>query len=399
MSNNKKEIRNQSDSIAKSSNAQYDQFTNDTTNARNQSDSNSKALRNNLLNIYGGAGGGSMGSAPSNGMRPNVGGNMDARTRGGMPSIGDAIPRNGALPTQPDTGGPNRPQELNTFMGDVKPNSKGWYDLPDDGGFQGAAGGDYGKSKEGYSKFADTGGKEDFAEAEGGYRQFANTGGVDATALRHRATAVIPNFFSNYKNQAAKRANTQGGYSPGFDQQQAEMGRMAGREGFAASRQVEGDIADKTQQGMEFGISGLGNIAGQVSGNKLTGLAGLKGIGDSEQSNNQYNAGLNESRNARNLSAQMHLNDNAQSGRIESARGIQGVFANDRTDTANANTNILQSLQGKSASELEALRIKLGAKGDGVPWRQIIAGAAGIGVGAFGGPAAGLAAYGAVNRA
>ncbi len=110
----------------------------------------------------------------------------------------------------------------------------------------------------------------DTGSARAGYEDFARGGGVDATAMR-RANTIIPSFYDAYRSSAQRRANTQGGYSPGFDAQQAELGRQAGREGFNASRQTEGDIARLTQSG------------------RLAGLSGLMGLGGMETQNNQFN--------------------------------------------------------------------------------------------------------------
>src|ERR1044072_8533730 len=109
----------------------------------------------------------------------------------------------------------------------MMPNEKGWFDLPSGGG-----GGDYSQAEGGYSKLAETGGvnRADFDPSLNSYQDFIKTGGVDPTALRQRATAIIPSFYEAYKRNAQNRASIQGGFAPGFDEQMAEIGRQQGRE-------------------------------------------------------------------------------------------------------------------------------------------------------------------------
>lgn len=279
---------------------------------------------------------------------------------------------------------------LNSMM-NVNPNSSGWFDLPQDeynfSGVGHASGGDFSKAKDTYGMFADTGNAGDFEEALGGYRDFAGSGGVDATALRRRSTAQIPTFYNQYKQAAQRRSNVQGGYSPGFDAQQAELGRQAGREGFEASRQVEGDIAEMTQRGRMFGISGMGDIAGRISGNRLSGAGGLTDIGGYEQSNNQFNAGIDqfnagmgENINARRQGQQMDLAKMFQSGNQYSAAGRRGVYDADREDLAGASGRQLAGIGGLSQDQLQRLYYQLAKKNSNkIDWSKW----AGMGAGAL----------------
>lgn len=136
----------------------------------------------------------------------------------------------------------------------------------------------------------------DTGSARGTYEDFSRTGGVDATALRRRATAQIPAFYDQYKQSAQRRANVQGGYSPGFDAQQAEIARQAGREGFNASRQVEGDIAQMVQQGRLAGASGLMGLGGMETDlnkfNTSGAFSAAEGNANRRQSAGQFDAGL-----------------------------------------------------------------------------------------------------------
>lgn len=292
----------------------------------------------------------------------------------------------------------NRYTNNNNFMpSGMTPNSSGWFNLPDEGPVGYAAGGDYSGAKAGFNKFAETGGvnRGDFDESIGSFRNFISNGGLgegEANALRARATAAVPSFYNNYKQSLQRRANTQGGYSPGFDAQMAEIGRQAGREGFNASRQVEGDIAEKTIQGRQFGTSGLAQLMSAITGmeqsGKLAGLSGLKGIGDSEQSNSQFNAGLGESRRARNQGAQLDLARMYQSGGQANASGLQSLRNSQDGDVGQGLQAWLSGQNAASGNSLQNIMARLGIKDrswiDLLP--QLLGGASGIVSGFAGGP-------------
>ena len=233
----------------------------------------------------------------------------------------------------------------------MAPNSSGFFSAPP--GIQ-SAGGDFGSAKTGYQKLADTGGvnRADFDPALDSYKEFMKTGGVSegaADVLRQRALGQVPAFYNQYKNSLARRQNVQGGYSPGFDAQQEEIGREAGRQGFQASRQVEGDILDRRLQGAEFGTSGYGNLMSDITGReqtgKIAGLGGLTNIGGMEQQNSQFNAGqMND--------FQRQMIDAYQRGGITNAAGLAGVHAQDVGQYQNARSGLLQGIGGQGAQNL-----------------------------------------------
>jgi hypothetical protein len=230
----------------------------------------------------------------------------------------------------------------------MAPNSNGFFDTS---GAATSAGGDFSGAKAGYDEASKTGliNRGDFTPALEGYKGFMANGGVNADALRHRATAQIPDFYNAYKSNLARRQNVQGGYSPGFDAQTEEIGRQAGREGFNASRQVEGDIADKTQQGMEFGVSGYGNLASNIAGmeqsGRLAGMGGLTQIGGLEAENNRFNAGEKNT-------LQRQLLDAYQRGGITNAQGMSDVMHSDIGQYQNANSNQLAGMGGQANTNL-----------------------------------------------
>jgi hypothetical protein len=249
----------------------------------------------------------------------------------------------------------------NNFMpSGMTPNASGWFNLPDVGG----GGGDFGAAKSGYQNFANTGGinRGDWDPALGSYKNFINTGGLgesDKEALRARATSMIPSFYDAYKRNAERRSNVQGGYSPGFDAQMAELGRAKAREGFNASRQVEGDILDRVLQGKQFGTSGYGNLASTIAGmeqsGKLAGLGGLKDIAGTE-------ASLGEARAGRNLSAQMGLAEMFQRGGLASAEGLSNLYRSAPGDVGQNMQAWLEAMRGKTGNELGNIGTRTGIK-------------------------------------
>lgn len=345
---------------------------------------------------------------------PSIGGSYNPVEAGG-PTVQGGTSQGGADFSLKGSSNPNPGAELSSSTGD------GWFNLPG-GGYQGDSylgsgasylsgigSPDFGAAKAGYQKFADTGGinRGDWADAQAGYKDFAGGGGVDARALRERATAQIPAFYQNFKQSAQRRANVQGGYSPGFDAQQAEMARQAGREGFQASRQVEGDIADKVQAGREFGIAGQGNLATTIAGmeqsGKLSGLGGLTSIAGQEGSLGLQRAGLasgidynraNLAESARrgDMGAQLQLQQMWQQGGQQQNAGLMDLYRSAPGDVGQNMNTYLQGLGGIGGN-LQDNRSWWDKYG------RYVTGAAGAVGGAFvGGPAGAMAGYGLGSR-
>jgi hypothetical protein len=238
----------------------------------------------------------------------------------------------------------SNPQNM---MGGIKPNSSGWYDLPDVGG--------------GGSAFDSTG---DFAKARTGYEDFAATGGIssgDVRNLRDRATSKIPAFYNQVRNDMNRRRSIQGGYSPGFDDAYAESVRAGSRGAYEASRDAEAGIVGMRNQG------------------KMAGLGGLTGIGNAAQQNSIANAGFADSAANRRAQMQMGLlgmqNQNAQFG----ATGLSNLRTQGADNTAIE--NYLQSLGQGDQSGLGYLGARVGNQGNGTDWWQRAMGGIGAGAG------------------
>lgn len=245
----------------------------------------------------------------------------------------------------------------NGFMpAGLAPNANGFFNLPSSGGVSG----DFGAAKEGYQKFADTGGinRGDFDEARGSYSNFIRTGGLgegDKANLRSRVSAQIPAFYKSYADNAKRRQNVQGGYAPGFDAQMAEIGRESARGAANATRLAEADIVDRVQQGKMFGTSGSADLATKINSmeqsGRLSGLGGLESIAGRE-------ASLADSQAGRNQAMQLALLDMYQRGGLESAQGLQSLYNSAPGDVGQSMSGYLQGLGGLSGNNLNNLQTR-----------------------------------------
>lgn len=183
----------------------------------------------------------------------------------------------------------------------------------------------------------------DSGSARGTYEDFSRTGGVDAGALRQRATGQIPAFYQAFKDNARRRSNTQGGYSPGFDAQEAEIGRQAGRAGFQASRDVEGDIADKTMSGRLAGASGLMDLRGMETQNNQFNTSGQfaasEGNANRRQSAGQFDQSLGFDRERL-----------AEDTRRYGIEGLRGLYGDDREDYRANEDTYLRGVGGRQGA-------------------------------------------------
>lgn len=263
----------------------------------------------------------------------------------------------------------------NNFMpGGLSPNSNGWFDLnnmPSMGGGTGIGGSgstisapDFSNVEGGYQDFARNGGvnRGDFAPALDSYKGFMSNGGIgesQADAMRARATAMVPSFYNAYKNNLQRRANVQGGYSPGFDAQSEELGRESARQGFQASRQVEGDIVDKRQQGMEFGTAGYGNLMSDITGKeqsgKLAGLGGLTGIDNARSAASNANAQMNAERSD---AMQKFLMGLYSQGGQQSAQGLQSLYSSAPGNVGQTGGLYLGGLNSRAGNDLNNLQTR-----------------------------------------
>lgn len=193
----------------------------------------------------------------------------------------------------------------------------------------------------------------DTGSARSGYEDFAKTGGVDATALR-RANTIIPSFYRSYSDSAKRRSNTQGGYSPGFDAQQAEIGRQAGRQAFESSRETEGDIARLTTSGRLAGLSGLMGLGGMETQNNQFNTSGAfnaaEGNANRRQGANEFDAGQGLDWARLGQQDRQFGADFGEGQRRFNASGIAGMYGQDQDNYYRNQDNYLRGISGRSGA-------------------------------------------------
>jgi len=251
----------------------------------------------------------------------------------------------------------------------LKPGANGFFDLSSlrsSGGFGGGHAafdptGDYASARKGYQQFADTGGRENFGNSEAAFKGFLNDGGIgegEASVIRSRAADSASSLYNNLKAQNVRRRSVQGGYSPGFDAQQASATREAGRGAAEALRLQEGDIIGRRQQGREFGATGLGNVDSAVQSGKLSGLGGLSNIGESATRNSQFNASLDDAASGRELGFQKDLLDLYSDSGKAGAGGLLNLYNSAPGDVEQLLKYTLGGLNAQSGTNLQNLGLR-----------------------------------------
>jgi hypothetical protein len=201
-------------------------------------------------------------------------------------------------------------------------------------------------------QFGKTGGLDEAAmqrmQGNGYYDEFAKTGGLsdaDKANYRARSTSVIPSLYGQLKDQANRAGMVQGGYGPGTTAMQSRLARQNAGALSDATRGAEADIADRVQQGRQFGVTGMSSTA-QAANALRTGnqLAGMSGAG----------------------ALDMNLANSIQSGREFGTSGTQSIAESNQSfadkqqaaDAAAANANS----SGSSADAKWAAEFGLNSK-------------------------------------
>lgn len=146
------------------------------------------------------------------------------------------------------------------------------------------------ESMGGYRQFANTGGITDEntsrIRGNGVFDEMARTGGVsdlDRANMRSRGIAPVGAFYSNLKNELARRNSVQGGYGAGYTSGASKLARDAAVSGSNAARDTELGISDLVRTGRMQGASALSGaesqLASQINQGKLAGLGGLENLG------------------------------------------------------------------------------------------------------------------------
>lgn len=234
----------------------------------------------------------------------------------------------------------------------------GEYDsaLNDIAGTSGWGGGGY--SSGGGSTVADeltrTGGIDasKFDSALKGYSDFASGGGgLDTNAMRQRANSVIPSFYKNLQNEAARRKMVNP-YAPSYDASAASMSRDAAQQTQNNVRDTDLDISAQVAANRKFGIEGLGSLNTNIQGMTQAGKIAGGGQQISNAGLGLQAAGLNEQAAARKQSGRLQLMGMKQSGKQYGTSGQAGLYSDDASQARGYGQDIYGGIGGNATSNL-----------------------------------------------
>ena len=215
-----------------------------------------------------------------------------------------------------------------------------------------------------YKKFRDTGGitKENVERIRGlgGFDEFAKTGGYSPEAIANikaQALAPIGSFASGTRDELARRAAVQGGYSPGFDAAGRQLQRDASRAIADTSLAANVGIQDRVNQGRMWGLSGVSSteaaLAEMQNRNRLMGLGGEQGIGT--------NLSNISAQDIQNLTQRDLFNiQNSQNMKLAGLGGLGGLYEGSMGRQENAYDRELRSYENSLDRELTRSESALG---------------------------------------
>lgn len=168
----------------------------------------------------------------------------------------------------------------------------------------------------------------EYEQLREGYGKFAETGGFtpeQISAIRARGISPVRSVYANAERNVNRQRALQGGYSPGFGALTARMAREQGQSIADASTNVEASLAGLVQQG------------------KLRGLSGLAGIGEAQ-------AGRQQQMQLANLNNQ--LRTELANAEIAMKTGALDQASKNRIQQLKAQISIANQSAGLRASEL-----------------------------------------------
>jgi len=110
----------------------------------------------------------------------------------------------------------------------------------------------------------------------GGYDEFAKTGGYTPEAIANiKAQAISPigSYATGTRDELARRAAVQGGYTPGFDAAGRQLRRDTARNIADTSLNANVGIQEKVNEGRKWGIGGVAGAESTIGGLRQSGLA------------------------------------------------------------------------------------------------------------------------------
>lgn len=140
-----------------------------------------------------------------------------------------------------------------------------------------------------------------------GYTKFADTGGFtpeDIQNIRQRGTSNIPSFYEAIRNQMAQKANAAGINNASiFSAASGRLTRQQAQAAQEAALNTELGISDQIRAGKQLGLEGLFGLDKSSNEFRSQGMQGLLGAGSEENAMNRYNT------DAENTARQFNTNE------------------------------------------------------------------------------------------
>ena len=99
-----------------------------------------------------------------------------------------------------------------------------------------------------------------------GYTNFATTGGISPQTqqeIQQRESSSLASLYGNLQNQLSQQKAVQGGYSPGYGAQEAQLGRQTGEQIAEGRRDTDIALQQLISSGKLAGLAGLGQVSGE----------------------------------------------------------------------------------------------------------------------------------------
>lgn len=181
-----------------------------------------------------------------------------------------------------------------------------------------------------------------------GFGEFARTGGYsgqDIANIRSRSNSAVPSFYSNVRDEMARRNAVSGGFSPGYSAGLRAVTRDQARGAADQVRDTELGISDRVREGRQFGLTGQANARN---------LAGALGLGLLDQERQGLESGTRLGQELDLALASNRLR--GLEGAVEAQSRLEADVANNRLrGTESAGNLALNAEDRQAANRLSAL--------------------------------------------
>src|SRR3990167_284094 len=124
----------------------------------------------------------------------------------------------------------------------------------------------------------DRSGSNYLTSAGEGYGKFAADGGINVENIRARAISPIRAVYANAQRNVDRQRTLQGGYSPNYTAAMTKMAREQGANVADANTNVEAAIAELISRNKLAGLSGMTGVGESMSNQDLNALSGMTSL-------------------------------------------------------------------------------------------------------------------------